>query len=200
MAPGLVPRVATLSDVSALTPMLVRAFADDPFTAWGSPHRPTRERMLTRLFAVQLRRSLRHGDCWTTSERDGAALWLPPGEWQETARDALAILASVMLPRLLPRLPLLTLGALGVERQHREQEPHYYLAVLGTEPAQQGRGIGSALIEPVLQQCDTDGVNAYLECSNEANIDYYTRFGFKVVAEHRLPRGPAIYPMIRSAG
>ncbi|MGH2912475.1 MAG: GNAT family N-acetyltransferase, partial [Solirubrobacteraceae bacterium] len=72
-----------------------------------------------------------------------------------------------------------------------------YLAVLGTEPDMQGQGLGSAVLEPVLRQCDNDGVAAYLESSKERNIAFYARHGFRVTGEIRLPRGPTMWPMWR---
>ena len=73
-----------------------------------------------------------------------------------------------------------------IERAH-PRDPHYYLAVLGTDPDEQGRGIGSALIQPVLETCDRDEVPAYLESSKERNIDFYARHGFRVTDELVLP-------------
>jgi GNAT superfamily N-acetyltransferase len=61
-------------------------------------------------------------------------------------------------------------------------------AVLGTDPAAQGRGLGSAVLAPVLEGCDRDGIGAYLVSSKERNIDFYARFGFRVTREVRLPR------------
>lgn len=100
-------------------------------------------------------------------------------------------------PRLLRRAPLVGVGLLGVERRHPAAPPHWYLATLGTEPACQGHGLGTAALTPVLEGCDRDGVGAYLECSKERNIDYYARFGFRVTGAIRLPRGPTLWPMWR---
>ncbi len=75
--------------------------------------------------------------------------------------------------------------------------PHMYLAVLGTDPSAQGRGIGSALLAPVLRQCDEDGVPAYLESSKERNVAFYARHGFRVREELPLPRGPRMWLMWR---
>lgn len=86
---------------------------------------------------------------------------------------------------------------LGVERRHPPKPPHRYLATLGTEPDAQGRGLGTAALAPVLEECDRDGVGAYLESSKESNIDYYVRFGFRVTEEMKLPRGPSLWPMWR---
>ena len=69
--------------------------------------------------------------------------------------------------------------------------------MLGTEPASQGQGLGSAVLGPVLEQCDADGVGAYLESSKERNIDFYARHGFRVTDELRLLRGPRMWGMWR---
>ena len=69
--------------------------------------------------------------------------------------------------------------------------------MLGTEPEQQGGGIGSALLDPVLRRCDSDGVAAYLESSKECNVDFYLRHGFTVTDCVDLPGGPPLWFMWR---
>jgi GNAT superfamily N-acetyltransferase len=84
-----------------------------------------------------------------------------------------------------------------VERVH-PKEPHWYLAVLGTEPAWQGKGVGSALLAPVLQRCDREGRPAYLESSKESNLAFYARHGFEVTGTiDLLGGGPRVWPMWR---
>jgi ribosomal protein S18 acetylase RimI-like enzyme len=69
---------------------------------------------------------------------------------------------------------------------------------LGTEPARQGHGIGSALLDTVLAQVDEAGDAAYLESSKERNVSLYARFGFEVIDEHRSKLGsPPIWRMWR---
>jgi ribosomal protein S18 acetylase RimI-like enzyme len=94
-------------------------------------------------------------------------------------------------------MPLVTAGWLALERRHPAEPLHYYLAVLGTDPDQQGRGLGSRVMRPVLDQCDSDGLGAYLESSKERNIDFYARHGFRVLEEVRLLRGPSMWKMWR---
>ena len=85
----------------------------------------------------------------------------------------------------------------AVESQH-PRDPHWYLAVLGTDPSEQGKGIGGALMRPVLAHCDTAGLPCYLESSKERNVPFYRRHGFKVVHEVKLPdNGPSIWTMWR---
>jgi predicted N-acetyltransferase YhbS len=85
-----------------------------------------------------------------------------------------------------------------VEARH-PAELHWYLAVLGTEPARQGQGIASGLMGPVLERCDKEGTAAYLESSKDSNIPYYERHGFQVTGEIQLPSGPTVWPMWRPA-
>ncbi len=61
-------------------------------------------------------------------------------------------------------------------------EPHWYLATLGTAVEQQGKGVGGALLRPVLEHCDAEGLPCYLESSKERNVPFYRRHGFEVVA------------------
>jgi ribosomal protein S18 acetylase RimI-like enzyme len=85
-----------------------------------------------------------------------------------------------------------------VEHQHPKEPPHWYLGVLGTRTEAQGRGVGSALLAPVLEHCDTEGLPAYLESSKHANIAFYRRHGFEVTGEIPLPfGGPPVWPMWR---
>jgi GNAT superfamily N-acetyltransferase len=49
-------------------------------------------------------------------------------------------------------------------------EPHWYLPLIGVDPAHQGKGHGDALMAYALQQCDRDHLPAYLESTNPRNI------------------------------
>ena len=86
---------------------------------------------------------------------------------------------------------------LSLEARHPSGPPHYYLAVLGTDPAQQGQGLGSALLAPVLERCDADGVGAFLESSKERNLAFYGRHRFEVVGDYQVPDGPKLWFMWR---
>jgi GNAT superfamily N-acetyltransferase len=70
-----------------------------------------------------------------------------------------------------------------VSRTLRERHPHgpfWYLATLGVEPAQWGRGAGRALLDHFLAQVDADAAPAYLETDRPELERYYARRGFAV--------------------
>ena len=63
---------------------------------------------------------------------------------------------------------------------------------------QQGKGVGTALLRPVLEHCDAEGIPCYLESSKERNVPFYRRHGFEVVEEVSLPDdGPMLWTMWR---
>jgi len=193
--PGLV--LATREDVAPIADALQDAFFDDPVMSWILRDEPSRPRRLAGLFSVLLRvHHLSLGTVWMTPDNTGAALWAPPGQ---------AIIPTTKVVRNLPPIlralgphALRALRALThVERQH-PKEPHWYLGVLGTRVAHQGKDVGSALLSPVLDQCDESGLPAYLESSKHSNIAFYHRHGFELRGEIQLPLGgPPVWPMWR---
>ncbi|HEV7804764.1 MAG TPA: GNAT family N-acetyltransferase [Solirubrobacteraceae bacterium] len=189
-------RRARREDFRPLAAMLARAFYDDPVTSWFYPNPRRRLARATRFFGIRLRQLADQDLIFTTEDHTGAALWTQPGRWREDLRQSLMLLP--MLPVLLPHIRRSTRAVREIERRH-PVVPHYYLSVLGTDPEQQGEGIGSALLTPVLDRCDVEGIAAYLESSKETNVDFYVRHGFTVTDRIVLPDGPSLWFMWREA-
>jgi ribosomal protein S18 acetylase RimI-like enzyme len=188
-------RHATDADKDALAGALARAFDDDPVMNWffRAPGRHSERNR--RFFAMRLRQLMPHGETYTIDGAPGAAIWALPDRWRlgrfEEFRMGVALFSAIWT-----RVGQVIRGVELIERAH-PRDPHYYLAVLGTDPEAQGQGIGSALMQPVLEMCDRDEIPAYLESSKERNIDFYARHGFRVTGEIDLPDGPRVWPMWR---
>ena len=165
--------------------------------SWILRNERSRPRRLPGLFGVLLRAHyLPLGTVWTTPDKTGAALWAPPGQTVIPTSKILRYSPAIL--HALGSHAVRALRALSyVEHQH-PKEPHWYLGVLGTRVANQGKGIGSALLGPVLDQCDESGLPAYLESSKHSNIAFYRRHGFELKSEIQLPLGgPPVWPMWR---
>ena len=80
---------------------------------------------------------------------------------------------------------------------HRVKVPHWYLMLLGADPAYQRQGAGTALLQPVLAMSDRDGVPAYLETQKPENVPWYHRFGFEVIEEIKVTGAPQMWAMRR---
>jgi ribosomal protein S18 acetylase RimI-like enzyme len=77
------------------------------------------------------------------------------------------------------------------------REPHYYVRDIGVHPDTQGRGLGSALMRPLLDRCDQEGLSAYIEASSERSAALYERLGFQHIKELRVGDSPPLWLMIR---
>ena len=190
-------RPATDADLPAIGRALAAAFEDDPVWSWlASPSVdwPTRA---AAWFEAEARNQLQgHGTVLVDDDVRGAAIWSPPKRWKATAGDAIHLaLPSLRLFRTGLARSMRTIAAM--EKRH-PREPHWYLAVLGTDPAHQGTGVGGALIRAVTDRCDEEGLPCYLESSKERNVPYYARHGFAVTEEVPLGKGgPTIWTMWR---
>lgn len=182
--------------IGAISAMLARAFFDDPVSCYVFPDADRRRRGLPRFFEIQLRTSyIDAGHVYTASGGAAAALWKPPGPVTQGLAGALRLLP--VAPAVGARLPATLRLLAAIEKRH-PREPHWYLGVLGTEPDRQGRGLGSAVLRPVLERCDAEGVPAYLESSKETNVPFYRRHGFEVTGEVHAPGGgPTLWLMWR---
>ena len=191
-------RLATRTDVDRIAASLALAFEDDPVMGFLFPQARSRVQRLTAFFRTGLLvQHLANATSYTDAECGAAALWAPPGRWRITPAQLLRG-APGLLRALGRRVPVAVRALHAVEHCHPHEPPHYYLAVLGTRPDQQGMGIGSSLLRPVLDRCDAEGLGAYLESSKQQNIPFYRRHGFAVTAEIRLPGGgPIVWPMWR---
>jgi ribosomal protein S18 acetylase RimI-like enzyme len=185
-------RKANTGDISRLKETLAEAFYDDPVFGWLMPDEQTRLKKLGRFFAIQLRHvTLTRGRVWTSNDLGGAALSMPPGDWQYPPRAVLAQGATFRL-----RVPRAVRLLAAIERRH-ERKPHYYFADIGVRPELQGKGLGSALMRPTLERCDRGGLPAYLEASSEGSAALYERLGFAVMRELRVGGSPPVWLMLR---
>jgi ribosomal protein S18 acetylase RimI-like enzyme len=179
-------RAARREDFPAMARVLARAFHQDPLTSWIYPRERSRTRHVERSFLLSLARLEPQGQLYTTADHAGAALWALPGQWREDLRQSIQTLT--LLPPLLPRIIRTMRAMTKIELAHPLEE-HFYLSVLGTAPERRGEGIGSALLQPVLDLCDAQRFPAYLETATEGNVGFYTRFGFEVQRKLDLPGG-----------
>lgn len=73
-----------------------------------------------------------------------------------------------------------------------------YLEYIGVEAAAQGRGTGTALLAPMLERCDTEGVAAHLNAGSARSKRLYERNGFVATEMFNLPfDGPPLWRMWR---
>lgn len=182
--------------------MMGKAFVNDPFLCYLAPNAVKRKRLTPEFVGIVVNYCALYGEVWTTATQWGAACWLPPGKTSPTL--------SGMIKTGMLTMPL-KFGWAGFQRflavvnyteaLHKQFAggPHWYLWGMGIDPAQQRKGIGSALLQPVLAQADQAGLPCYLETQNAANLSFYQKHGFAVVSDGVVPKETLqVWAMVRT--
>jgi ribosomal protein S18 acetylase RimI-like enzyme len=193
------------ADARAAAAVASRAFYDDVYFSFLFPRERARARALPLLFSGFTRHGGEHARLVAARDAKGAivgiAVWYGPGHWPLPFADQLAQLPANL--RALYRTPrALKVGAtyLNAILKIHPKEPHWYLALIATEPAQQGRGVGRLLMDDGVELMKRDAVGGYLETQKEENLAFYHRFGYELKETVRpVPEGPPYYTMWKPA-
>ncbi|MCX4988529.1 MULTISPECIES: N-acetyltransferase [unclassified Streptomyces] len=199
---GVAIRVAGEADRELVVRLLDKAFQDDPVSNWVFPDPAHRRATHPKLMAAFTDVVLAEGRVDLAEDGSACALWLslPDGDHGDATEsdgedeDGPAQLRAAVDPDN-ERVELI--GRLTAD-VHPVGRAHAYLWMIGVAPERQGEGLGSALIESVLERCDREGLAAYLEASNDRSRALYERLGFVLSGRPLdLPDGPRMWPMWR---
>lgn len=205
MIGGVQPEISPLDParIRAAADMLVRAFDDGPIMRYLMPREPVRARGMRRFFRAGITDALPFGEVWAATLGGavvGAGVWLPPGGFPPSNARKIRQVATVVPAGLLAPASLVRSVRYQrpIERAHPHHADHWYLAILGVDPAHQGRGVGSQLLTEVLPRADASGLPVYLETDKERNLAFYARHRFELVDTlHPAADGPPTWTMWR---
>jgi ribosomal protein S18 acetylase RimI-like enzyme len=122
----------------------------------------------------------------------GVALWLPPDSHPDEEDLVNLIHKSADDSKIST-----VMAVFEQMEHHKPDEPHWHLPLIGVDPAKQGNGYGSALLQYGLDTIDRQESIAYLENTNPANRSLYERHGFEEIGVIQVNDSPPLFPMIR---
>ena len=178
-------------DEASLVGVLNRAFDSDTIFEYVQPEKARRARVVAQFHKASVHYARQFGVADVAPQSAGLALWLPPGAEQltlprmlQTGFGKLALSLGATLPRLLRVDSQLS-------QMHKAHAPgrHWYLFLLGVDPAFHGQGVGSQLLEQGVARARVQELPIYLETQTEANVAFYTRRGFTVQEQRILAPG-----------
>ncbi|MCF0088232.1 MULTISPECIES: GNAT family N-acetyltransferase [Streptomyces] len=197
-------RRADRNDRELVVRVLDEAFQGDPVSGWVFPGEEHRRATHHRLMAAFADTVLAEGRIDLVEDGTACALWLPvpAAPVAESAAPAApagaADEAETLRQEVDPENGRVELIARLMAEAHPADRAHEYLWMIGVVPGHQGRGLGTALIRPVLERCDREGLPAYLEASSPRSVPLYERLGFAALDRTLdLPDGPRMWPMWR---
>ena len=171
---------------------LAAAFFNYPMFTFYFPDPQRRARYLPWYLRNVLNCAFRYGDVYTTPEVSGVIFTLPPGH------------TKISLWEYVQNGFLLTPLLLGLQNYKRSMDcedfvgrtqtrlmqdrPHYYLWGLAVDPARKSKGIGTALMQPVLEKADADKMPIYLETHDERTVGDSQRYSFELIHTVNIPK------------
>ena len=174
----------TDSQIPAAAATLARAFHDDPLMIYAIPDPAERTRLLPEIYARMIHFGVLTGEVFVTAAAvEGVALWLPPdAKWTRENIEASGMheIATLIGNDAYQRYR----EVVAPEWHARERDMTgacWYLFLLGVEPSCQRRGLGTALVRPILERADLEQYACYLETENQRNVVFYQQLGFEVI-------------------
>ena len=186
-------RPVQLNEADRFAATMTLALAADPSTRWVTPDAGQYVRMMMPIsLAFGGQAAIERNSAYVLGEFLGVAIFLPPGVPPDDEKMG-EIFAGVV-----PEPHLAAVYALFEKMsEFHPTAPHWYLPLIGVDPAYQGRGVGSALMRHGLATCDRDGTIAYLEATGPRSLPFYNRHGFETIGEIVIGNSPPMYPMVR---
>jgi GNAT superfamily N-acetyltransferase len=194
-------RPASLDDAELVARVAAEGFFDDPVLSWALQDDTTRLGQLLVMFRGLVEDTLPDRGVIQVADAASVSIWRDPTfEHGKMASDRLEEAAGASdEPGPFTEDELARLEILGdAMREAHPHEPHWYLNVVSTLPSHQSRGLGAAVIQPVLDRADAEGVPCYLESTNPRNRTLYYRAGFEDMGDVELDGGPSMRQMWRA--
>jgi ribosomal protein S18 acetylase RimI-like enzyme len=182
--------------------VVAAAFFDYPMFTLYFPDPKKRARILPWYLGNVLNCALRYGEVYITAEISGVIFILPPGHTKISQSEYIQngfLLTPLLLGfRAYVRSQKCEKFVADTHEKVMDDRPHYYLWGLTVDPSQKRKGIGTALLRPVIEKADEEKKPIYLETHDEKNVAYYQRMGFSLVRTDVFPKFDlAIWCMVR---
>lgn len=172
--------------------VLTLAFSTDPPVRWMYRDSCQYVTYFPKFVRALAGRALEHGTIDSLEGCPAVAFWLPAGVQPD--EQALIAFAKQSVSEALQEDMFALFEKMG---SSHPAEPHWYLPLIGVDPAWHGAGYGSELLKRGLARCDSDRVPAYLEATTPRNRSLYERLGFEQIGTIQVGSSPPIFPMTR---
>jgi ribosomal protein S18 acetylase RimI-like enzyme len=184
---GFVLRELQRHEVSLAAQLLGRGMCDNPMNvrAFGIEHREPRSRALARFFLPILEGLYERGEivgAFDNARLLGVSVAARPRHCQPRTKEKLRVLPTIVFGNPIGT-PVRVLKWVGEWARRDPTEPHWHLGPIAVDWGLQGRGIGSALLTRFCADMDDKDALSYLETDKSANVGFYQRFGFSVIAK-----------------
>lgn len=171
-------RPATMADVDLIKSILLVSFLNDPHLTWLLEESKNKFK-LNVLIDYVVYQTLRRGEIYLTDDNNAVALWDFERDEKMSFRYIWRNLAFLIQigTRCVARI---LKSEAHVHNNFRKYPRYCHLYMIGVLPEAQGKGLASALMNPMIQRMKEKSIPVFLETANLRNVDIYKNKGFKI--------------------
>jgi ribosomal protein S18 acetylase RimI-like enzyme len=172
-------RRGNIKDKSLVIEILKKSFDDNKSVNYVVKQDERRKERIVGLMEYSFNVCNAFGEVWISDDQEACALILFPDTKRTSIRTliwdlklAFSVIGINRVNEVLKRESMI--------KSNHPQKPISYLWFIGVNPQRQSKGLGSAFIREVIDECDRKKRPIYLETSMEKNIPFYKKFGFEI--------------------
>jgi GNAT superfamily N-acetyltransferase len=170
---------AQRKDKTRIIEILCQSFQNDPQINYILGSNGNKNKKLMRLMAYSFEFGLANGKVEISEDKNSVAIWKSSNSKKMTIN---LFYESILF--------FFTFGWSGIKRisaMEKKIAAFYpdktifnYLWILGTNPNEQGKGYGTAILSKAINNFEQNKVPIYLETCTDFNLKYYQRKGFEL--------------------
>ncbi|QSJ14966.1 GNAT family N-acetyltransferase [Nostoc sp. UHCC 0702] len=169
------------AQIQKIANILTESFLDDPSFSFIFGNNSHQSNALNALFETFVTDGIKRGKIMIAPDEQGACIWYPPEveifdeQFQENLGKMIGNISEIADKESSKRFEKV------IERisENEPKQTRCEVFFIGLKPSARGQGIGKTLLKPVLDYADKNQVGCYLVSSNQRNISFYERHGFK---------------------
>lgn len=169
--------IASNADKERIIEILTESFKENQSVNYIVKQDKNRIQRISKLIEYSFFQGTEYGKVFFSDDRNAACIIIFPDKKKTTFKSILwdsklitKVIGFKKVKRTLQRESLL--------KQNYPKTPYVHLWYIGVDPTFHGNGIGSKLLQEVLDFCE--GKPIYLETSVVSNLDWYKKFGFEI--------------------
>lgn len=173
---------AEYKDKSLVIDILTKSFDTNQSVNYIVKQDKHRRKRVSALMDYSFEACYLFGDVFLSDDKKACALVTYPDKKKTTLKsillDVKLILSCVGLKNIKK-----TIARESAINKIQPKEPKYYLWFIGVDPEYQSEGIGSVLLNEIVEDSEHKKRTIYLETSTLKNLPWYEKFGFDIYHE-----------------
>lgn len=165
-------------DVDLIKRILLVSFKNDPHVTWLLEASKNKSK-LNVLIDYVVHQTLRRGEVYFSDDNNGVALWDCERSEKMSVHYIWRNLAFLIQIGIQSVIRIVKSEA-HVHNNFRNYPRYCHLYMIGVLPEAQGRGLASALMNPMIRRMKEKSIPVFLETANLRNVIIYKKKGFKI--------------------